>query len=361
MGETLPVGHRPFRIDDPAVWAPQFPRASDLQPRIQGVVVAGAGFAGLGTVRALASEPVRVTLVDRRHHHLFQPLLCQAETAALNPGDVPAPIRHVLRCQRNAEVILGELAPADATRRTLSLLDGKVPSYDLLGVAIGATHSHFGQEGRRPLVPVLETVEDALETRRRILTAYERAERERDPSPRLGWMTFVLVRAGPTGLEVRTGAGVSDLDAEGVTAGGESRRAPHHGDGREMATAGPCETEPGCASGRSGPGGGRARPHGRSQGIRPAPVGGRVSAVPVSPARGRAVVAEELDDLSPAIDGDPFGNEGLLDHLQEAVPFDALRGTAALKRRGGEVRRPTQLDDAASEAVGVPPILTTAS
>ena len=166
------------------------------------MVVAGAGFGGLSTVRALAAEPVHVTVVDRRNHHLFQPLLYQVATAALNPGDISAPIRHVLRRQRNTEVILGELAAVDTTRRTLSLLDGDVLSYDFLVVATGATHSYFGHDGWRPLAPGLKTIEDALEIRRRILTAFERAERERDADVRRAWMTFAIIGAGPTGVEL---------------------------------------------------------------------------------------------------------------------------------------------------------------
>ncbi len=185
-----------------AVPAPRPADDSGVAPAVPSVVVGGAGFGGLSAVRRLAGAPVRVTVVDRRNHHLFQPLLYQVATAALSPGDIAAPIRHVLRHQKNAEVILGELAGVDLASRRLSLGDGEVLGYDFLVVATGATHSYFGHEGWRPLAPGLKTVEDALEIRRRILTAFERAERERDPEARRAWMSFVLVGAGPTGVEL---------------------------------------------------------------------------------------------------------------------------------------------------------------
>jgi len=166
------------------------------------VVVIGAGFAGLNAARALAGRPVRVIVVDRRNHHLFQPLLYQVATAALSPGDIAAPIRHVLRAQRNAEVILGDVARVDAAARTLHLADGARVPYDLLVVATGATHSYFGHADWAPLAPGLKTLEDALEIRRRIFTAFERAEREPAPAARRALLTFVVVGAGPTGVEL---------------------------------------------------------------------------------------------------------------------------------------------------------------
>ena len=166
------------------------------------VVIVGAGFGGLEAARRLARAPVRVTVVDRRNHHLFQPLLYQVATAALNPADIAAPIRHVLRRQRNADVILGEVAAVLADRRAVSLVDGEELRYDFLVLATGATHSYFGHEEWAPLAPGLKTIEDALEIRRRILTAFERAERERDPRRRQALLTFVVVGAGPTGVEL---------------------------------------------------------------------------------------------------------------------------------------------------------------
>ncbi len=170
--------------------------------RLSSVVVVGAGFGGLEAARTLAGAPVHVTVVDRRNHHLFQPLLYQVATAALNPADISAPIRQVLRHQRNAEVIMGEVTALDAVRRTLTLDEGEVLAYDYLVVASGATHSYFGHDDWRSCAPGLKTVEDALDIRRRILTAFERAERERDPELRRALMTFVIVGAGPTGVEL---------------------------------------------------------------------------------------------------------------------------------------------------------------
>ncbi len=166
------------------------------------VVVVGAGFAGLAAARALAGRPAQVLVVDRRNHHLFQPLLYQVATAALSPGDIAAPIRHVLRAQRNAEVVLGDVARVDVAARTLHLADGTAIRYDLLIVATGATHSYFGHREWAPLAPGLKTLEDALEIRRRVLTAYERAEREPDPEVRRALLTFVIVGAGATGVEL---------------------------------------------------------------------------------------------------------------------------------------------------------------
>jgi NADH:ubiquinone reductase (H+-translocating) len=166
------------------------------------VVIVGGGFGGLAAARALDGAPVRVTLVDRRNHHLFQPLLYQVATAALNPADVSAPIRHVLRHQLNAEVVLGEVAAIATARRALRLTDGAEVRYDFVVLATGATHSYFGREDWAPLAPGLKTIEDALEIRRRILLAFERAERETDPAARRALLTFVVVGGGPTGVEL---------------------------------------------------------------------------------------------------------------------------------------------------------------
>jgi NADH dehydrogenase len=173
----------------------------ESDPRAR-VVVVGAGFAGLEAARTLARAPVRVTVVDRRNHHLFQPLLYQVATAALNPSDISAPIRAVLRHQENAEVVLGEVAAVDPARRRLRLADGAELAYDFLVVATGATHSYFGHDAWAPVAPGLKTVEDALEIRRRILLAFERAEREVDERARTALLTFVVVGAGPTGVEL---------------------------------------------------------------------------------------------------------------------------------------------------------------
>ncbi len=165
------------------------------------VVVVGGGFAGLCAARTLAKAPVRVTLVDRRNHHLFQPLLYQVATAALNPSDIAAPIRALLRRQANATVLLAEAVAVRPATRTLVLEEGEL-AYDHLILAAGATHSYFGHDDWAPFAPGLKTLEDALEMRRRILLAYERAEREDAPAAREAWLCFVVVGAGPTGVEL---------------------------------------------------------------------------------------------------------------------------------------------------------------
>jgi NADH:ubiquinone reductase (H+-translocating) len=166
------------------------------------VVIVGAGFAGLAAARALRGVPARVTVVDRRNHHLFQPLLYQVATAALNPADISAPIRSVLRRQLNAQVVLGEVAGFDLEARRVRLADGGALGYDHLIVATGATHSYFGRDDWAPLAPGLKTLEDAVEIRRRVLLAFERAEREPDPAARTALLTFVVVGGGPTGVEL---------------------------------------------------------------------------------------------------------------------------------------------------------------
>ena len=165
------------------------------------VVIIGGGFGGIAAARALKRAPVRLTMIDRRNHHLFQPLLYQVATAALNPGDIASPIRRILRKQRNASVILGEAASVDTRRKIVQLLDGEV-AYDYLIVATGATHSYFGHDEWLEPAPGLKTLEDAVEIRRRVLVAYEAAEREIDPAEVANWMTFVLIGGGPTGVEM---------------------------------------------------------------------------------------------------------------------------------------------------------------
>jgi NADH:ubiquinone reductase (H+-translocating) len=166
------------------------------------VLIVGGGFAGLAAARALRSAPVRVTLVDRRNHHLFQPLLYQVATAALNPSDISAPIRSVLRRQRNARVVLAEVAGVDLAARRVRLSDGEELGYDQLVVAAGVTHSYLGRDDWARFAPGLKTVEDALEIRRRVLLSFERAEREPDPAARVALLQFVVVGGGPTGVEL---------------------------------------------------------------------------------------------------------------------------------------------------------------
>jgi NADH dehydrogenase len=167
------------------------------------VVVVGGGFAGLYAARSLGIDPeVRLTLVDRRNFHLFQPLLYQVATGALNPGDIAQPLRSVLRKQRNTTVILGEATGIDVDRREVLVSDGGPIAYDTLIVATGAHHSYFDHPEWARFAPGLKTLEDATEIRRRILIAFEAAEREAEPERRRAWMTFVLVGGGPTGVEL---------------------------------------------------------------------------------------------------------------------------------------------------------------
>ncbi len=166
------------------------------------VVVVGAGFAGLYLARALGRMPVRVTVVDRTNHHLFQPMLYQVATAALSAPDISQPIRSVLRDRRNIEVILGEVTDARLADRTIGLADGTRLAYDYLVLASGARHSYFDHPEWEELAPGLKNLEDAGEVRRRVLLAFERAERETDPVIRQRYLTFVIVGGGPTGVEV---------------------------------------------------------------------------------------------------------------------------------------------------------------
>ena len=173
---------------------------AERDPRAH-VVIIGGGFAGLEAAKALPESHVRVTVIDRRNHHLFQPLLYQVATAALNPADIAAPIRAVLSKYRHISVLLGEVIAIEPAAKQVALRDGKV-AYDYLIVAAGATHSYFGHDEWAEHAPGLKTIEDALEIRRRVLFAYEAAEREPDPAARARWMTFVVVGGGPTGVEL---------------------------------------------------------------------------------------------------------------------------------------------------------------
>ena len=165
------------------------------------VVIVGGGFGGLAAARALARAPAAVTLVDRQNHHLFQPLLYQVATAGLSPAEIAYPIRRILRRQRNARVLLGEAVAIDVAARQVRLTDGEIP-YDHLILAAGAGHSYFGRDEWELHAPGLKTLEDALEIRRRVLLAFEKAEREEDPEVRRSWLTFVVIGGGPTGVEM---------------------------------------------------------------------------------------------------------------------------------------------------------------
>ncbi|MEP7126078.1 MAG: NAD(P)/FAD-dependent oxidoreductase [Byssovorax sp.] len=166
------------------------------------VVIVGGGFGGLFAARRLAREDLQITLLDRKNHHTFQPLLYQVATAGLNPSDIAFPIRSIFRKKENVEVLLGNVAAIHPESRTITLEDGATISYDTLIVATGATHSYFGHPEWSEVAPGLKTIEDALEIRKRIFFAFEAAEREPDLTLRAPWLTFVVVGGGPTGVEL---------------------------------------------------------------------------------------------------------------------------------------------------------------
>jgi NADH dehydrogenase len=171
---------------------------NDQRPRI---VIVGGGFGGLTAARALRRAPARLVMVDRQNHHLFQPLLYQVATAGLNPSNIAMPIRRILRDQTNVEVLLAEVHQVDLAGKRLVLDEGEM-SFDFLILATGATHSYFGHDDWARFAPGLKSIADALEIRRRVLYAFEAAEREPDAARRTVWLTFVIVGAGPTGVEL---------------------------------------------------------------------------------------------------------------------------------------------------------------
>jgi NADH:ubiquinone reductase (H+-translocating) len=172
--------------------------ASNHKPR---VVIVGAGFGGLQASRKLSHSPVQITLIDRKNHHTFQPLLYQVATAGLSPGEIAAPIRWIVRGQHNIEVLLGEVQDFDLENRRVKLLDVELP-YDYLIVAAGASHGYFGHDEWEPFAPGLKTIEDALEIRRRVLLAFELAERQAAAAEPPLPLNFVIVGGGPTGVEL---------------------------------------------------------------------------------------------------------------------------------------------------------------
>jgi NADH dehydrogenase len=181
-------------MTDPPAWVRERRR-----PR---VVIVGGGFGGLYAARALKRDDVDVLLLDRTNHHLFQPLLYQVATATLAPTDITAPIRWLLRKQRNATVLMEEVGHIDTARRVVLTTDGREHAYDYLIVATGARHAYFTHPEWETLAPGLKSVDDAIELRRRILTAFERAELIEDPEERAAWLTFIVVGGGPTGTEL---------------------------------------------------------------------------------------------------------------------------------------------------------------
>lgn len=173
--------------------------ATEKRPR---VVIVGAGFGGLAAAQRLANKPADVTIVDRRNHHLFQPLLYQVATAALSPADIAAPIRSILSSARNVRVVLDEVTGVDAAGDKVCLASGRELHYDQLILATGARHSYFGHDGWAANAPGLKSIEDATAIRRKVLLALEQAETEDDPERRAALLTFVVIGAGPTGVEM---------------------------------------------------------------------------------------------------------------------------------------------------------------
>ncbi|HWW65124.1 MAG TPA: NAD(P)/FAD-dependent oxidoreductase [Sphingomonadaceae bacterium] len=171
-------------------------------PHRHHVLIVGGGFGGLQAARSLAGAPVSITLVDQRNHHIFQPLLYQVATASLATSEIAWPIRAVLRKRAEITTLLGTVTGVDAAARTVRLADGGTLAYDTLILATGARHAYFGHDEWEPFAPGLKTIEDATTIRRAILLAFEWAERESDPARRAALLTFVIVGAGPTGVEL---------------------------------------------------------------------------------------------------------------------------------------------------------------
>ncbi|MBI5320373.1 NAD(P)/FAD-dependent oxidoreductase [Bradyrhizobium sp.] len=171
-------------------------------PKPHHVAIVGAGFGGLETAFRLAGAPVQITMIDRRNHHLFQPLLYQVATASLATSEIAWPIRYLLRDRPEVTTLFANVNGVDAAGKRVLLEDGGVISYDTLVLATGARHAYFGHDEWEPFAPGLKTLEDATTLRRRILVAFERAERESDPDKRAALLTFVIVGAGPTGVEM---------------------------------------------------------------------------------------------------------------------------------------------------------------
>ena len=166
------------------------------------VVIVGGGFAGLAAAQALKDADAAITLIDQRNHHLFAPLLYQVATAQLSEANIAQPIRSLLKGQKNASVVLGEVTAVDIDGKAVTLDSGKILRYDYLLVAVGATHSYFGNDQWAGDAPGLKTLEDAVDIRRRILVAFERAEKEEDPAVRDALLTFIVIGGGPTGVEL---------------------------------------------------------------------------------------------------------------------------------------------------------------
>src|ERR1700757_2700098 len=166
------------------------------------VIIVGGGFGGLSAAQALESAPVDVTLIDRRNYHLFQPLLYQVATGSLSPGEIAAPIRGILGRQKNTRVLLGDVQEIDPVAKRVLLVDGASFDYDFLIVAAGSQTSYYGHDEWQQWAPGLKSVEEATTLRHKILYAFEVAERLEDPAQQRAWLTFTIVGAGPTGVEL---------------------------------------------------------------------------------------------------------------------------------------------------------------
>jgi NADH:ubiquinone reductase (H+-translocating) len=192
------------------------------------VVIVGAGFGGLSAAQALASAPVQMTVIDQKNHHTFQPLLYQVATAGLSPGEIAAPIRSILSAHKNVEVLMAEVKGFDLERRVVKTADQEM-AYDSLVVAAGASHAYFGHEDWEALAPGLKTIEDALEIRRRVLLAFELAERQAAAGDSPGSLNFAVIGAGPTGVELAgTLAEICRHSLAGEFRGVDPRRARIH-------------------------------------------------------------------------------------------------------------------------------------
>jgi NADH:ubiquinone reductase (H+-translocating) len=176
--------------------------SQDTRPTPHRVVIVGAGFGGLTCAHELARAPVEVTVIDRQNHHLFQPLLYQVATAALSPAEIAAPIRSILRDQKNTRVVLDTVTGVDTSHRIVLTASGARIGFDTLVIATGARHGYFGHEEWAANAPGIKTIDDATAVRRKILLAFEKAEQAEDEATRDAWLTFVVVGAGPTGVEM---------------------------------------------------------------------------------------------------------------------------------------------------------------
>ena len=198
---------------DPACGCPIEATRRDTNKGLPRIVIVGAGFGGLSAARALAKAPVHVTLIDRRNHHLFQPLLYQVATAGLSPSQIASPIRAIVRRQRNLDVLLGDVEGVDPVRREVRIGAHNI-GYDRLIIATGARHSYFGPDEWERFAPGLKSLEDAAALRTRILSAFEQAELENDPAERARLTTFVVIGAGPTGVE--TAGAIAELSKKAL-------------------------------------------------------------------------------------------------------------------------------------------------